>query len=64
MPGIAGWLGAAGCGFPTISTCEVTEILKTGKKIQGTNGIKKEKASSSTCVPGVVATVVIRGVCV
>lgn len=63
MPGIAGWLGAAGCGFPTISTCEVTEILKTGKT-QGTNGIRKEKASSSTCVPGVVAAVVMRGVCV
>ncbi len=25
MPGVVGWLGAAGCGFPTISTCVDTK---------------------------------------
>lgn len=27
VPGVAGWLGVAGCGFPTISIC-----LKTDRK--------------------------------
>lgn len=27
VPGVAGWLEEAGCGFPTISTCNKTELL-------------------------------------
>ncbi len=35
VPGVAGWLGAAGCGFPTISTCGETEHLKKKKESNG-----------------------------
>lgn len=68
MPGVAGWLVVAGCGFPTISTCRGTELLKTRKQWHGImqeyKGQKKRQQKYYTCVAGVVGAVVMRAGCV
>lgn len=43
VPGVAGWLGVAGCGFPTISTCLKTDTVKKSKEVIAWNNKGKKK---------------------
>lgn len=63
VPGVAGWLGVAGCGFPTISTCGATESFRAGLNYVNHSG-GEEQTGQGTCVAVVVVAVVTSGVCV